>query len=215
MRPHEHYTDEELVRLLLSTRDEALRAELWVEFWRRFQPVIAGVIVKSLLRRTRYNRALADDLVSESFLKICKDDFKALREFEFRHETALYGFVKVMALNALEDHFRKDKSNKRGGGRPADDLKLAQATVAATSDSVESIHNHIQLNEIHAYLQQLRSEPNFDRDYKIFCLYYRDGLTAQAISQLPEIGLTVKGVESTLLRLIRWLRGKMRPPGML
>lgn len=197
---------EELARRCLASRDK----DLWTEFVRRFQPVITGVIVKRLLRYTRYNHTLADDLVGETFLKICKDDFKALREFEFRHETALHGFLKVMALNALEDHFRKDKSDKRGGGRPEDDFESAKATVAAISDSVESIHNRIQLNEVHACLQQLRSEPNFDRDYKIFCLYYCDGLTAQAISQLPGIGLTVKGVESTLLRLIKWLRDKLR-----
>ena len=47
---------------------------------------------------------------------------------------------------------------------------------------------------------------NFDRDYKMFWLYFRDGFTALEISQLPDIGLkNVKGVESALLRLIKWM----------
>jgi RNA polymerase sigma-70 factor, ECF subfamily len=40
----------------------------------------------------------------------------------------------------------------------------------------------------------------------IFWLYYRDGLTARAIAQLPGIRLSVKGVESTIHRLTRRVR---------
>jgi hypothetical protein len=65
------------------------------------------------------------------------------------------------------------------------------------------------MDEIEKCLQQRKGEPNFDRDYRIFCLYYCDGHTANAISQMPGIGLDVKGVESALLRLIKWLRAKL------
>src|ERR1051326_3299915 len=100
MRPHEHYTDAELVRLLLTTEDEALREELCTEFVARFQPVIAGVIVKRLLRYTRWiNPADVDDLVQETLLKICKNNSQILRNFEFRHVNAFRGFLKVMAAN--------------------------------------------------------------------------------------------------------------------
>ena len=50
----------------------------------------------------------------------------------------------------------------------------------------------------------------------MFWLYYRVGLTANAIAALPSIGLSMKGVESTILRLIRLLRqeisgGSLKP----
>jgi hypothetical protein len=37
-------------------------------------------------------------------------------------------------------------------------------------------------------------------------MYYEQGYTAKEISFLPSVGLTVKGVESTLLRLTRFIR---------
>src|SRR5689334_2632026 len=97
-------TDEELVRLLLDTRDEDLRAEPWVEFWHRFQPVIARTVRRRIVRYTRWvDSGRVDDLAQETFLKILKDDYKALRKFEFRHENALPSLLKVMAANVVED----------------------------------------------------------------------------------------------------------------
>lgn len=43
----------------------------------------------------------------------------------------------------------------------------------------------------------------------IFWLYYRDGLTTRAISSLPFVGLSTKGVESTIHRLTRMVRNEM------
>lgn len=196
---------EELVRRCLASRDE----DLWTEFVRRFQPVIAGVIVKRLFRYRRANPDLVDDLGQDTFLKICQDDFKRLRKFEFREqgEKGLYAFLKIMADNVVKDFIRKKNSDKEGGGLMQEDLEKIQWTVPTSSDSPQSIQDSIQINrEVEDCLQQLAGEPNFARDHKIFWLYYRYGFTAQAISQLPGIGLTVKGVESTLLRLIKWLR---------
>jgi hypothetical protein len=51
----------------------------------------------------------------------------------------------------------------------------------------------------------------------IFWFFYEQGYTAKEISFLPEIGLTVKGVEAVLLRLTRYLReefgGEAAPAG--
>jgi len=44
------------------------------------------------------------------------------------------------------------------------------------------------------------------RDRTIFWLYYRQGLTAKEIGALPSIGLSLKGVESTLHRLTQLVR---------
>lgn len=200
---------QELIKLFLARRDE----DLWAEFMRRFQPVIAGVIVKRLFRRVkRADSDLVDDLVQETYRKICNDDFVVLRNFEFRGENPLAFpcFLKVMASNRVEDYFRQKNNDKNGGGLVEEDIEVVQMTASAPSDSSQSIFKRIQLQEIETCLQQLAGEPNFARDHKIFWLYYRDGFTAQAISQLPDMGLTVKGVESTLLRLIKWLRDKLK-----
>src|SRR5437588_3829617 len=94
----------ELVKLCLDSKDEAL----WAEFVRRFQPLIAGVVSKRLSRHTGRvaNGALVNDLVQDTFVKICVNDFKPLRDFDFQHEHALHGFLKVIAQNVVEDYSR-------------------------------------------------------------------------------------------------------------
>src|SRR5262249_16749202 len=52
----------------------------------------------------------------------------------------------------------------------------------------------------------LAAGPHLDRDGKLFWLYYRVGLTADAIAGLQSIGLSTKGMESSFLRLTRLLR---------
>jgi RNA polymerase sigma-70 factor (ECF subfamily) len=200
-------TDEELVRLLLATRDEDLRAELWVEFWRRFQPVIARTIRRRILRYTRWVDAdRVDNLVQETFLKILKDDCKALRKFEFRHENAFSCLLKVMAANVVEDDIRKRNSDKEGGGQKLENIDDLLQPPSDRSHGVASMFNNLRKSEIENCLQRRKGEPNFERDCKIFRLYYHDGFTALEISQLPDIGLkNVKGVESALLRLIKWI----------
>jgi len=197
MRAHEHYTDEELVRLLLNTRDEALRDELWEEFWCRFPRVLALTVRRRVFRHIRWaDRALVEDLIQEVLVKICKDDFKVLRNFEFRHANALRGFLKVMAANVVEDHFRKDKVVPV----PID------PSLPGPSNFPKDVERRDQLQKVEDCLQQLAGKPNFDRDYKAFWLHNRDGVTAQEIFQLSDFGFnSVKGVESALLRLNRWV----------
>ena len=192
-------TDEELVRLLLATGDEDLRAELWLEFWRRFHhPVIALTVRRRIVRHIRRAEpALVEDLSQETFLKICKPDFKVLRNFEFRHENALRAWLKVMAAHVVEDYFRQHKLVPE----PLDQ------DLAGRSDFRDDVERRRQIQKVEDCLQQLADKPNFARDHKAFWLYYRDGLTAQAISQIPDIGFNGgKGVESALLRMVKFVR---------
>lgn len=200
-------TDEELVRLLLATRDEDLRADLWVEFWRRFQPVIARTIRRRILRYTRWvDPDWVDNLVQETFLKLLKDDCKALRKFEFWHENAFQGFLKVMAAHVVEDDIRKKNSEKEGGGQPHENIDDLLQPPSDRSRGVQSMLNNLRMSEIENCLQRRKADPNFVRNHKIFWLYYREGFTALEISQFPDIGFkNVKGVESALLRLIKWI----------
>jgi RNA polymerase sigma-70 factor (ECF subfamily) len=207
MRPHEHDTDQELVRLLLSTQDEALREDLWVEFWHRFQPVIARTIRRRILRYTRWvDHDWVDGLVQETFLKILKDDCRALRKFEFWYENAFPAFLKVMAARVVEDKIRSEIANKKGGRQKPDNIDDLSPFLSDGSRGVASMFNNLRMSEIENCLQRRKGEPNFDRDCKMFWLYFRTGFTALEISQLPDIGLNnVKGVESALLRLVKWV----------
>lgn len=192
----------QLLQLCLRHGDEAS----WAEFIRCAQPVIAGVVVKAMRRWRSPSPAMVDDLVQETYLKLCANDFKALREFVCEHDNALYGFLKVVATHAVHDHFRGSYSQKRGNGREDEELEQAGASRADSSTSVERMERGILLQEISQCLESRAAGPHFARDYAIFWLYYVQGYTAKAIARLPNIGLTIKGVESTLLRLTRLVR---------
>lgn len=201
-----------LLSLCLRSRDELL----WTEFIRRSQPVISGVVIKAVRRWTRPTPSLVDDLVQETYLKLFANKARALRRFVCHHENALYGFLKVIASNVVQDHFRCSRSQKRGSGREEESIE--QADVKAVSGGLigrrvsaiavlhHGLERRILLRDIDAYLKSRASEPTFVRDYTIFWLYYREGMTAKAIAGISSIGLSVKGVESTLLRLTRLVR---------
>ena len=104
---------QELLQLCLQSGDQAA----WLEFVRRFQPLIAGVVIKTIRHWTNPTPALVDDLVQDTYLKLCVNNFRALREFDFQHDHALFGFLKKVASNVVQDHFRSSYSQKRGCGK--------------------------------------------------------------------------------------------------
>lgn len=196
---------EQLVEACLAEGNESA----WAEFLRRFQPLIASVVLKSLRQRHRTtSTALVDDLVQDTYLKICANNFSALRGFQFRHENSLPAYLKVTALNVVQDHFRSSFAGKRGGVQQAQDLDALPESAGAF-DTRASVHQEISIQEIERCLLREDLGPNSARDRIVFLLYYRQGLTAAAIAELPAIGLSLKGVESTLLRLTLHLRSAL------
>ena len=196
---------QELLRLCLESQDKAI----WFEFVRRFQPLIAGVVLKRIRRRVRPTPGLVDDLVQDTYLKLCRNNFRALREFDSQHENAFFGFLKVVADRVVCDYFRSKCNDKHGGGADVEDLDSIAAASAASTHPGKALEREIIMDEVACFLQSQPPHPNHTRDLTVFWLYYRHGLTAKAISQMPGIGLEVKGVESTLFRLVRLIKEHM------
>ena len=194
----------DLLLLCLQSRDELL----WTEFIRRSQPVIAGVVVKAVRRWTRSSVSLVDDLVQDTYVKLCANDFRALRQFVCRHDSAIFGFLKVVASNVVQDHFRLSYCQKRGCGKGREQLE-DEAIVRVAGSSTNDIERTVLLKEIEDSLTIYAAGPHSARDQRIFSLYYRHGWTLKEIAQLPDIQLTVKGVESTVLRICRSIKAKL------
>lgn len=201
-------TPPELLALCLNSRSQVP----WYDFVDRFQPVIASVVTKTLRRCMVPNPSLVDDLVQETYLKLCANDLKALRDFDCRHEHALAGFLKVVASNVTQDYLRSSLSQKRGSGKGEDDLEKAIPTAGCVTNSAAAMEQAIMIRQIQRCLVKQSSEPNSKRDCKIFSLYYRHGLTAHAIARYPGIDLSVKGVESALFRITQMLKAKLNKP---
>jgi RNA polymerase sigma-70 factor, ECF subfamily len=203
---------EKLILACTSIGDTAA----WEEFLRRFHRLIATVALRIARRWGGASPQLVDDLVQETYLKLCENNFQLLRTFQFRHDEAIYGYLKVLTANLVHDHFKSIRSQKRGGAVESvssDSIDVAPDRTPARS-TTESAEQNIFIGEIDACLRALDSHGHPGRDRTIFWLYYRVGLAASAIAALPTIGLTTKGVESTLLRLTRQVRERLAAKSM-
>jgi RNA polymerase sigma-70 factor (ECF subfamily) len=203
-------TADELVLYCLGSEDQAA----WKEFVRRFQPLIARVALRVSRQWGVESSQIVDDLVQDTFLKLCVDRLHLLRKFKPAREDAIFGYVKVFTANLVRDHFKAVHSQKRGGGAKLDPIEShdsSHSSPAAVS-SAAKLERTILMQEIDAFLRVVCVGPHSARDIKIFWLYYRFGLPASAIAALPTIALTTKGVETAILRLTRLVRQKVCNP---
>ena len=103
----------ELVRACAGSKDE----EAWQEFIRRFQVVIAAAVLRTARHWGEPSRPQLDDLIQDTYLKLCENDSRLLRSFQPRHQDSIYGFLKVVAANVVHDHFKSALAAKRGVGQ--------------------------------------------------------------------------------------------------
>jgi RNA polymerase sigma-70 factor (ECF subfamily) len=185
-------------------------AAAWQEFIRRFNRIIAITSYRAARRWGEDSPATVDDLTQETYLKLCADDARVLREFDSTHRDAIFGFLKVVTANVANDYFKRLQAGKRGGSQVDEQLEDAERTGdAADPASPASVERAVLLNEVDACLCAVAPAETQERDRTIFWLYYRQGLTAKEIVELPSIGLSLKGVESTLHRLTQLLRADL------
>jgi RNA polymerase sigma-70 factor, ECF subfamily len=150
-----------------------------------------------------------DELVQETYLKLYAKRCRILRDFQPRHADAVYGYLKVVTANIVHDHFKSQRSVRCPQAAIPPNEASGMTAPHKHIGSAETIERHILLNEVDDLLQSCVTGPTQQRDRMIFWLYYRQGLSARAIAALPAVGLSDKGVESTILRLTRLLRSGM------
>jgi RNA polymerase sigma-70 factor (ECF subfamily) len=204
-------SEDDLVAACFQTGNESA----WVEFVRRFQPLIARVALRVARKWGETSTQVVDDLVQDTYLKLCGERTSPLRNFRSAHKDALYGYIKVFTANLVQDHFKAQRSDKRGGTvvfTGADSEKSLEA-IADPMAAACLIERDVLLQQIDSCLKSALTGPNSERDQEIFWLYYRVGLPASAIAALPAIELTTKGVESTVGRLTKIVRAKLVSSG--
>lgn len=185
----------DLLNFCLSSEDQ----ERWRDFVRRTQPLIASVIINTIRRWQEPSPSLVDDLIQDTFLKLFANERKALRSIKNEYENTIFGYLKVVASNVVRDHFRQTENK-------VEEIELTDPVLPPTPDGLDRVEFARLKDKIQTRLQSLSSSETHRRDETIFWMYYEQGYTAKEISFLPSVGLTVKGVESTLLRLTRYVR---------
>lgn len=154
------------------------------------------------------SRSQLDDLIQDTYLKLCENDSRLLRSFQPRQEDSIYGFLKVVAANVVHDHFKSALAAKRGAAQTeALTEPIEIQSKMPGSDGFDAVSQRIQLEQIAKALRQVTAGKDQQRKCTIFWLRHRQGLTASEIADIPSIGLTTEGVESVLMRLTIMIRG--------
>jgi RNA polymerase sigma-70 factor (ECF subfamily) len=194
---------EQLIHACAELNDGAA----WEEFVVRFHRPISLSIVRIAYQWGGIPQQVVDDLVQDTYLKLCADKCRLLRAFAVQHPDAVPGYIKTIAVNVTHDHFKLLHSQKRGSGETAqllDDVEpLAQREDLGGEVRIE---REVLLKQIDRCLETCSEGPDQQRDRLIFWLYYQQGMSAKAIAVLPTVGLTAKGVESAIFRLTRLVR---------
>lgn len=199
-------SSEDLAFACLRADDEAC----WLEFIRRFNPLISATALRVARHWDQGIPEVVDDLVQDTYLKLCTGRAQILSRFKSSHPNAIYGFIAVFTANLAQDHFKTQQALKRGGTVQTGSLEDATCDAGRPERAgVTTLERQLLLERVARSLKTLVSGPNAERDRQIFWLYYRTGLPASAIAALPSVGLSTKGVESTILRLTRAVRQQL------
>ncbi len=162
-------------------------SEAWGEFLRRFYPVIMSAVRRTGRRYAQFRPDLRHDLVQEVFLKLAADRARALRQFVSQGPGSAFGYVKVIAVRVVHDCLKS-----KGFQRIPD--SMAEPPDIPAPDRTDWLQ---LVREIDDCLRLHASE----RDRRIFWLYYRQGMAAPEIAAIPAMVLTIKGVQSVIVRL--------------
>ena len=187
----------ELLQVCLDSGGE----DAWSEFLSKIQGPIAAVISRTLGKMSQ--RSTVDDLIQNTWVKLFDNDKAALRRIRNEHENSIYAYVRSAAFHMAHDHIR--------GLVP--DVSLEElVSFEPTNSKWTNVFKDLRRDEVDRCLKTLSSDPNFERDYTIFWLYYEQGYSARETSELPRFSLSESGVEGVLLRLTRYVKGRLEPP---
>lgn len=190
-------SDRHLVELCLERNEDA-----WVELMRRYHLLIVKIASRTIRWWFSPTPSLLDDLFQDVLVKICANEFRALRDLEWRHEGTLRGLLQVVSSTVAQDYLRRGLSLSRS-------LHLEQQLEEFVHDrQVKDTHSAVEqkilLRQIAGRLAQLIPAPNRTRDIAMFLLYFGYRVTAAELARLYHLG--TKTVESKLLRLSRLAR---------
>jgi len=203
---------EELIRDCAEANDAAA----WDEFVARFQRSISLSIQRTACQWGKDPAQFVDDLLQETYLKLCADKCRLLLDFARQHSNdAILGYIKKIAINVAHDHFKSLHSQKRGEGET--DQWYEDFDPVAKSGSFggpDALDREVLLKQVNNQVQHCAAGFNQERDCLIFWFYYLQGMSAKAIAALATVKLTAKGVEAVIFRLTRCVREHLGSSGM-
>jgi DNA-directed RNA polymerase specialized sigma24 family protein len=181
--------------------------EAWEEFVSRVGRPISLIILRTASLWGESSRALVEDLIQVTYLKLWEGGCHLLRDFAVQRPEAILGYLKKTAANVTHDYFKHGRSQSSGGDKPH--VSTSDVDPQAGNEvhgSEEKIAFGVFLNEIDEHLRRCLTGPDQERDRMIFWLYFRQAMSTREIASLPTVGLGTKGVGSVIERLKHGIR---------
>jgi RNA polymerase sigma-70 factor, ECF subfamily len=191
---------------LIRTCAQSNDASAWNDLVSRLHKPISLSICRTACLWGVAPQSVIEDLIQETFVKLCANRCEPLLEFAERHPEAILGYVKTIAVNLTHDYFKSRYSQKRGSGSTSHMVEGMESSLAGNETGPEAIERKVLLRQIKECLEICSEGPDQDRDRAIFWFYYLQGMTAKDIAALPGISLSAKGVESVIYRLTGLVR---------
>jgi RNA polymerase sigma-70 factor, ECF subfamily len=202
---HSSMSGEELIRACADNDGAA-----WDEFVSRFYRPISLSIIRTAYQWGEIPQQVVDDLVQDTYLKLCGNKCSQLLEFTAKHPEKIVGYVKTTAMNVAHDHFKSLHSQKRGSGEVSQIAEESDPKAAPSQPGgQEAIEREVLFKQIDECIESCLEGPDRDRDRTVFWLYYQQGMTAKDIAALPTMNLSDKGVESVIVRTTRLVRERI------
>jgi RNA polymerase sigma-70 factor (ECF subfamily) len=201
--------ENDLARVLKRCLVDGQRAD-WDVFVALAQPLVAAGVLRSLSRLALATRELVDDLIQETFLKLCSNDFRILRNFRAGDTNALCVYLKTIASSIVMDHFRLQTALKKGASKITVSLDDVAAQLAVNDGQFAAFELRTILRHVETCLAT--QDP---RNRAIFWLYHRLGMTPKEIASVPGVELNIDGIETAVYRLTKSVRECLRRAGLL
>jgi RNA polymerase sigma factor (sigma-70 family) len=196
-----HWRERNIAQVLRDCLESGASSR-WEAFIELAQPIIAAAVFKTITRWGSTDRSIADDLIQDTFARLCARDYRALHNFRGQDSTALCAYLRVIAASVTTDHFRAEHA-------PAVSLDDPDRAPPVADDSPSrEIERHLLLDRIDKCLAAQK-----ERDRRIFWLYHRQGFTPKSIAALPAIEMGVSGIETLLYRLTKLVADCMKNSG--
>ncbi|WP_145047684.1 MULTISPECIES: RNA polymerase sigma factor [Paenibacillus] len=155
------------LQLLLASDFHNLSPALQEEVYYEYYNMVHGLIVYIIKER-----AAAEDIIQEAFIKIIKN--KPL----FESELKLKAWLKVVTRNTAINYLRKNKNNRNQ--LDTDSVFIDMETINQTSASVETtVETQMMQESIEFYLSQLKPE------YRVLIeMRWKDGLSYREMAEI-------------------------------
>ena len=171
----------------------------WEEFVRRTRKLVGLVIFRTARQGAGPSPALVEDLIQETYLKLCAHQRRLLRDFHPRSDEAVFAYVKLVARSVANDYLKAQGSQKRGARLTTPDQR---GEISDDSRAQTAMERQILLRQIDDCLRK-NPEPS---DRHIFWLHYRSGLSVRAIGEIPGVCKTTKFLEKRIAKLTAAVR---------